>query len=182
MRSNLAVGWSFPCNAADKCKILTFSFQKNKRLNFDSGSIQLTQPWLKWRWTWFDSDSTHNLDFHGRLNSDSTHLSQSRIKFDSRLMSRAQPCSAVSVTRELMSYCRVFFFQPGSSKPHRRAHPSLVRPDAALSRRACPIPFDPAPGHPAVTAVAAFDLKIGPVLNILGDHGGLKRPQRSRVI
>ena len=32
------------------------------------------------------SDSTHILDFHGRIDSDS------RVKFDSRLMSRAQPC------------------------------------------------------------------------------------------
>ena len=57
----------------------------------DSSSIQLTQLWLKWRPAWFDSDLTHILDFHGRLNSDSTHLSQSRVKFDSPLMSRAQP-------------------------------------------------------------------------------------------
>ena len=89
--SNVAFGWFFPCSATDKCKISTFSLQNIWWLNFDSSSIQLTQLWLKWRSTWFDSDSTHILDFHGRLNSDSTHLSQSRVKFDSRLMSRAQP-------------------------------------------------------------------------------------------
>ena len=38
-------------------------------------------------------DSTHIPDFHGRLNSDSTHLSQSQVEFDSRLMNPAQPCS-----------------------------------------------------------------------------------------
>ena len=91
MRSHAAVGWFILRKATDKCKILTFSLQKNPRLNFDSSSIQLTQLWLKWRSAWFDSDSAHILDFHGRLNSDSTHLSQSRVKFDSRLMSRAQP-------------------------------------------------------------------------------------------
>ena len=37
------------------------------------------------------------MDFHGRLDSDSTHLSQSRVKFDSRLMSRAQPCNQLSM-------------------------------------------------------------------------------------
>ena len=30
MRSNIAVGWFFPCNATGKCKTLTFSLQKNK--------------------------------------------------------------------------------------------------------------------------------------------------------
>ena len=81
-----------------KGKILTFFLRKNQWLNFDSSCIQLTQFWLKWRsavynnWEWFDSDSTHDLNFHGRLDSDSTHLSQSGVKFDSRLMSRAQPC------------------------------------------------------------------------------------------
>ena len=64
---------------------LTFSLQKNQWLNFDSSSIQLTQLWLKWRPPRLHSDSTQNLDFHGRLNSDTTHLSQSRVKFDSRL-------------------------------------------------------------------------------------------------
>ena len=90
--SNVAVGWFFLWKNSDKCKILTFSLQKNQWLNFDSRSIQLTQLWLKWRLAWFNSDSTLILDFHGRLNSDSTHWSQSRVKFDSRLMSRAQPC------------------------------------------------------------------------------------------
>ena len=32
-------------------------------------------------------------DFHGQLNNDLTHLSQSRVKCDQRLMSRVQPCS-----------------------------------------------------------------------------------------
>ena len=94
VRSNEAVGWLFLCNATYECKILTFSLRKNQWPNFDSNSIQLTQLWLKWRSAWFDSDSTHIFDFHGRLNSDSTHLSQSRVKFDSRLMSRAQLCYA----------------------------------------------------------------------------------------
>ena len=93
MRLNVVVGCFFPGNVTDKCKILTFSLQKNQWLNFDSSSIQLIQLWLKWRSAWFDSDPTHIPDFHGRLNSDSTHLSQSRVKFDSRLMSRAQPWS-----------------------------------------------------------------------------------------
>ena len=88
-RSNVAIGWFLPCNTTNKCKNLTFSLQRNKWLNFDSSSIHLTQLWLKWRSAWFDSDSTHAIDFHGRLNSDSTYLS--RVKFDSRLMSRAQP-------------------------------------------------------------------------------------------
>ena len=35
--------------------------------------------------------STHIPGFHGRLDYDSTHFSQSRVKFDSWLMSRAQP-------------------------------------------------------------------------------------------
>ena len=43
------------------------------------------------------------LDFHGRLNSDSTHLSQSRVKFDSRLMSRAQPWWGVKLQRTYLT-------------------------------------------------------------------------------
>ena len=58
-----------PHNATDKCKILTFSLPKNQWLNFDSSSIQLTQLWLKLQSAWFDSDSTHILEFHGLLNS-----------------------------------------------------------------------------------------------------------------
>ena len=98
-RSNVAAGL---CKVTDKCKISTFSLQKNQWLNVDSSSIQLTQLWLKWRSAWFDSDSTHILDFHSRLDSDSTHLSQSRVKFDSRLMSRAQPCSAAPAPSVVM--------------------------------------------------------------------------------
>ena len=50
-----------------------------------SRGIHLNQLWLKWRLAWFDSDSTHIPDFHGLLNFDPTHLSQSWIKVDSRL-------------------------------------------------------------------------------------------------
>ena len=53
------------------------------------------------------SDSTHILDFQGRLNSDLTHLSQNRVKFDSGLMSRAQPWSVVSQLK--LNRVRVFF-------------------------------------------------------------------------
>ena len=93
-----AVDWScrlvlFLNNATYKFKIVTFSLRKNKLLNIDSNSIQLTQLWLKWRSAWLDYDSTHIIGFHGRLNSDSTHLGQSPVKFDSRLTSRAQPWS-----------------------------------------------------------------------------------------
>ena len=35
--------------------------------------------------------SIHIPGFHGRLDYDSTNLGQSRVKFDSWLMSRAQP-------------------------------------------------------------------------------------------
>ena len=48
--------------------------------------------------TWLKDDHSDSTltrlihDFHGQLNSDSTHLNQSRVKFDSRLMSRAQSC------------------------------------------------------------------------------------------
>ena len=90
--SNVAVGWFFLCKVTDNCKILTFSLRKIS----DSALTQVVSSWL-------NSDSNDNqrdstltrliLDFHGRLDSDSTHLSQSRVKFDSRLMSRAQPCS-----------------------------------------------------------------------------------------
>ena len=70
---------------------------QSRWLNSDSNSkfANLTQLWLKWRSAWFDYISTHILDFHGRLDSDSTHLSQSWVKFDSRHMSRAQPCLQV---------------------------------------------------------------------------------------
>ena len=46
VRSNAAVSWFSPCNATNKCKILTFSVQKNHWPSFDSSSIQLTQLWL----------------------------------------------------------------------------------------------------------------------------------------
>ena len=36
---NVAVGWFFPCNATDKCEILTVSLQKNQLLYFASSSI-----------------------------------------------------------------------------------------------------------------------------------------------
>ena len=79
VRSNVAVGWFFPCIATDKWEILTFSLQKNQWLYFDSSSIQLTQLWLKWWSAWFDSDSTHILDFHGRLDSFESESSQIRL-------------------------------------------------------------------------------------------------------
>ena len=82
-----------------KSYVSSRSCKRGKWLDFDSSSIQLTQLWLKWRSEWFDSDSTHDLDFHCRLDSDSTHLSQSRVKFDSRLMSRAQPWLMVCAHR-----------------------------------------------------------------------------------
>ena len=98
VRSNAAVRWLFPCNDINKCKILMFPPQKNQWLKLDSSSIQLTPLWHKWRSAWFDSDSTHIniLDFQSRLNSDSTHSSQSRVKFDSRLMSATTPVRCVS--------------------------------------------------------------------------------------
>ena len=100
VRSNVAVGWFFLCKATDNCKILTFSLRKISDSTLTQAvGIQLTQRWLKWQSAWFYSDSTHILDFHGRLDSDSTHLSQSRVKFDSRLMSRAQPCQQVGTCR-----------------------------------------------------------------------------------
>ena len=89
VRSNVAVGCFFLCKSTN----LNVFSSENQWLSFDSSSIQLTQLRLKWRSAWFDSDLTHILDFHDRLNSDSTHYSQSRVKFDSRLMSRAQPWS-----------------------------------------------------------------------------------------
>ena len=42
-------------------------------------------------------------------NSDSTHLSQSRVKFGSRLMSRAQPCSKV-ILFEWVIICSIGYF------------------------------------------------------------------------
>ena len=80
MKNPVVVGCFFPGNVADKCKILTFSLQKNQWLNVDSSSIQLIHLWLKWRSAWFDSDSTHIPDFHGRLNSDLTHLIWVRVE------------------------------------------------------------------------------------------------------
>ena len=99
VRSNVAVGCFFLCKSTDKCKILTFSLQKSS----DSALTQAVSSWLNsdsnGDQAWFDSDSTHILDFHGRLISNSTHLSQSRVKFNSRFMSRAQPWSAQSTNQ-----------------------------------------------------------------------------------
>ena len=113
---------SFPGNVTDKCKILTFSLQKNQWLNFDSSSIQLIQLWLKWRSAWFDSDSTHIPDFHGRLNSDSTHLSHSRVKFDSRLMRRAQPCPVPPVTTDRQPTVATCHHPPVTTSSRLRHH------------------------------------------------------------
>ena len=72
-------GMGVRSNVQITAKSKRFLLKKNQWLNFNSGSIQLTQLWLKWRWTWFDSDSTHILDFHGRINSDSAHLSRAQL-------------------------------------------------------------------------------------------------------
>ena len=43
MQPNIDVGWFFLCYATQNCKILPFSVQKNRWLNFDSSSTQLNQ-------------------------------------------------------------------------------------------------------------------------------------------
>ena len=102
--SNAALGWFFPHDATDNCKILTFSLPKNQWLNFDSSSIQLTQLWLKLQSAWFDSDSTHILEFHWLLNSVAREIHARRrliwVRVESNLThdsSRAQLCSAALV-------------------------------------------------------------------------------------
>ena len=74
VESTLIHGWShftlfgkkllsrfFFCKATYKCKVLTFSLQKNQWLNFDSSSIQFSQLWLKWS-AGFVSDSFTSLN------------------------------------------------------------------------------------------------------------------------
>ena len=75
-RSNVAAGL---CKVTDKCKISTFSLQRNQWLNVDSSSIQLTQLWLKWRSAWFDSDSTPWFSQPTRLWLDSFESESSQI-------------------------------------------------------------------------------------------------------
>ena len=121
MRWNVAVGWFLPCDATDKCKISAFSLQKTQWLNFDSNSTQLTQLWLKWRLAWFDSDSFHILDIHGRLNSDSTRLGRSRVKFNSRHMTRVEHNPDAETMRHICS-----LWNKNCSQKWTRVNPRLT--------------------------------------------------------
>ena len=58
-----------------------------------------------------NSDSTQHLFFPSRLNYDSTHLNQIRVRFDSRLMSRAQPWSTVTIFKGLRKFVFSHFWR-----------------------------------------------------------------------
>ena len=81
VRSDVAVGWFFPCNATYKCKIFTFSLRKNQWLNFDSSSTYpvdstLTQMTISVIRLWLDSYPWFSLPTRLRLDSFESESSQ----------------------------------------------------------------------------------------------------------
>ena len=88
----------------------------------------MTQLWLKWPSAWLDFDSTQTLDFLRLTQLDSTHLSRSRVKFDSWLMSRAQPClRSTGDLRGIVTHSKVWFWFLIPPKVTADAEPTLLR-------------------------------------------------------